>query len=223
MLDESSERLATAHQDWDRRWTAADERGRWQEPEAFIRELAPRLRERGFSRVLDIGCGIGRHTLYLASDGFTCTGLDASEAGLAFARGEARAANLGIDFRPAVFYALPLQDASVECAIAWNVIYHGDGVLAQRAIDEIHRVLVPGGLVVGSMLSKRNTNFGVGREVQPDTFVVDGVDTDKIHPHFYCDAATLIALHRGFEVVELRDREQEPGAHHWEFVFERAA
>jgi hypothetical protein len=59
--------------------------------------------------------------------------------------------------------------------------------------------------------------------VAPDTFVVDGDPGDKGHPHFYCDTATLIAMHRGFEVLDLRDREQTPGAYHWEYTLERHA
>jgi tellurite methyltransferase len=222
MVDpQNSERLATAHQDWDKRWTAADQRERWEEPEELVRKLVPVVRERGGRRVIDVGCGIGRHAHFLAEQGFVSVGIDGSESGLAFAREQAQRARLSIDYRQAPFYALPVEDQSFDFAIAWNVVYHGDGDIAQRAIDEIRRVLVRGGLYVGTMLSKRNTNYGQGREVRPDTFVVDDADTDKAHPHFYCDAATLIRLHRGFELLELRDREQVPGAFHWEFVFER--
>jgi tellurite methyltransferase len=217
------EQLATAHLDWDRRWTVADERARWERPESFVEALVPHLRKRGFRRAIDIGCGIGRHALYLASEGFECMGIDASESGLAHARAQAQQAGLSIDFRQAPFFALPVEDHSFEIAIAWNVVYHGDGEITRRAIEEVRRVLVPGGVYIGTQLSKRNANFGQGREVQPDTFVVDNVDTDKAHPHFYCDAPTLLRLHRGFEVLELRDREQQPGAYHWEFVFESLA
>jgi 2-polyprenyl-3-methyl-5-hydroxy-6-metoxy-1,4-benzoquinol methylase len=217
-----SERLATAHQDWDRRWTEATQRNQWEAPEPLVSGLVPTFRARGFGRVIDVGSGIGRHALYLASQGFDCTGIDASESGLAYARQQAQEAGLSIDYRQAAFYALPVDDHSFDVAIAWNVIYHGDGEIAQRAIDEIRRVLAPGGIYIGTMLSKRNAGFGVGREVRLDTFVVDGVDTDKTHPHFYCNAATLLRLHRGFEVLELRDREHAPGAFHWEFAFERA-
>ena len=45
---------------------------------------------------------------------------------------------------------------------------------------------------------------------------------DKAYPHFYCDAATLLQLHKGFEVLTLRDRDQSPGHAHWEFIFERS-
>jgi tellurite methyltransferase len=72
------------------------------------------------------------------------------------------------------------------------------------------------------MLSKRNANFGRGREVADDTFVIDGVD-DKAHPHFYCDAAGLMSIFSGFELLSLSDRQHEkPGSWHWHMIAERA-
>jgi tellurite methyltransferase len=75
--------------------------------------------------------------------------------------------------------------------LAFNVIYHGDRPIVERTIAEIARVLKAGG-----MLSKRNTRYGCGLEVAPDTFVVER-DSDKNHPHFYCSAPELVALFRG--------------------------
>jgi SAM-dependent methyltransferase len=183
----------------------------------------PLLRQRGArnNRALDLGCGIGRHAQLLAAEGFQCVGVDASEAGLAHARQQAELAGLAIDYRRGSFYELPfLQDQSVGLVVVWNVLYHGDAGIARAATQEIRRVLTPGGLVVGTMLSKRNAQFGQGREVSPDTFVVDDDPYDKAHPHFYCDTRTLLDLFSGFEVLELHDREQKPGAYHWEFVLE---
>jgi SAM-dependent methyltransferase len=179
------------------------------------------LRARAFNRVLDVGCGLGRHAQYLASQGFACAGVDASESGVAFARAEAARAGLDIDYRVGPFYALPFGDRSFDAAIAWNVIYHGDRAIAQRAIDEIARVLVPRGVFLGTMLSKRNRDYGVGREVSQDTFVVDGATDDKVHPHLYVHANDVLALHGGFELLSLQDVEQAPGANHWHFTFER--
>jgi 2-polyprenyl-3-methyl-5-hydroxy-6-metoxy-1,4-benzoquinol methylase len=170
---------------------------------------------------LDVGCGVGRHAQYLASQGFACAGVDASEAGLAFARSEAERAGLSIDYRVSPFYALPFGEQTFEGVIAWNVIYHGDRDIAQRAIDEIARVLSPGGLYVGTMLSKRSRGYGVGREVTPDTFVVDDATDDKVHPHLYVNGHDVMALHRGFELLSLQDVEEAPGVNHWHFTFER--
>ena len=87
-------------------------------------------------------------------------------------------------------------------------------------------MLKPGGTFQGTMLSKRNAGFGIGTEVAPNTFVreadEDGDDSDKAHPHFYCNAAELVELLAGFELVGLRDIEQKKaGAWHWQFVAER--
>ncbi len=221
-MSETPARFATAHETWNQRWQDAAERAAWLRPEALVHALADRMRERGFARVLDLGCGVGRHAKYLAAEGFVCVGVDASEAGLAYAREQAAAAGLRIDYRPGTFYAdLPFEDRSFDAVVAWNVLYHGDGDVAARAIGGIARLLVPGGLYVGTMLSTRNAQYRRGREVAPNTFVVDGDTGDKRHPHFYCDTRTLLALHAGFDVLDLRDRAQSPGAFHWEFTFER--
>jgi SAM-dependent methyltransferase len=216
-------RLATAHEEWDERWKDAASRAAWLEPEPLVLALAERLRERGLSRVLDLGCGVGRHAQYLAARGFECVGVDASESGLAYAREHAAAAGVRVDYRVGTFYDLPFADCSFDAVIAWNVLYHGDGEIARKAIAGIARVLHAGGLHMGTMLSTRNAQYGRGREVAPDTFVVDDDPGDKGHPHFYCDTRTLLELHRGFEVLDLRDREQTPGANHWEFTLERRA
>jgi hypothetical protein len=44
--------------------------------------------------------------------------------------------------------------------------------------QEIWRVLKPGALYQGTMLPTRNINYGRGRTVAPDTFVVDGAGSD---------------------------------------------
>ncbi|MBV9324162.1 MAG: class I SAM-dependent methyltransferase [Chloroflexi bacterium] len=222
-MADPSAKLATAHENWNERWKDATSRAAWQAPEPLVQALADRMRERGLSRVLDVGCGIGRHAHYLATQGFACVGVDASESGLAYAREQASGSRVRVDYRVGTFYDLAFPDLSFDAVVAWNVLYHGDGEVARRAIDGIERVLAPGGLYVGTMLSRRNVQYGRGREVAADTFVVDGDPGDKGHPHFYCSTATLIGLHRGFEVLDLRDRAQTPGAFHWEFTMERPA
>ena len=89
-----------------------------------------------------------------------------------------------------------------------------------RRLAEIWRVLKPGGLYQGTMLSKRDAQFGRGRQVAPDTFI-RGTDP-KAHPHYYCDLAGLAALFAGFVLLSLTHEEQRrPGSWHWHILAER--
>jgi len=168
---------------------------------------------------LDLGCGVGRHSLFLASSGFSVVAMDASLAGVAFARSLTFAGDCNVLFLIALMTEFPLRDCSFDYLLAWNVIYHGNRAIVEHTLGEIRRVLRPGGFFQGTMLSKRNLNYRQGREIAPETFVLDGADDDKAHPHFYCDSGELKSLFAGFDMLRLRDCEHDgPGSNHWHFV-----
>jgi 2-polyprenyl-3-methyl-5-hydroxy-6-metoxy-1,4-benzoquinol methylase len=175
--------LATAAAEWDRRWQAEEGRADWLEPEREVIAAAERCHAMGGRAALDIGCGVGRHALALASMGYRVTAIDGSDSGLEYGARDAARHGLTVDFRNGSMLSLPLPDASCDYVLAWNVIYHGDREVVDKCVAEIARVLKPGGAYQGTMLSKRNRNFGQGREVAPDTFVIDAI-SDKAHPHF---------------------------------------
>ncbi len=50
-------------------------------PENSVVEAVPWMQANGVRRVLDLGCGVGRHSIFLALNGFTVYALDASANG----------------------------------------------------------------------------------------------------------------------------------------------
>jgi 2-polyprenyl-3-methyl-5-hydroxy-6-metoxy-1,4-benzoquinol methylase len=50
-------------------------------------------------KILDVGCGTGRHAIELTKRGYNVTGIDLSESQLKRAKEKAQAANLSIDFQ----------------------------------------------------------------------------------------------------------------------------
>ena len=155
----------------------------------------------------------GRHALLFAEHGFAVEAIDGAAAGLDFARHEAAARGLRLSLRQADADALPFADQSFDYVLSWNVIFHGSLGDVGRRLAEIWRILKPGGLYQGTMLSKRDMQFGRGRPVAPDTFI-RGSDP-KAHPHYYCDLAGLAVLFAGFELLSLNQEEQRrPGSWH---------
>jgi SAM-dependent methyltransferase len=215
------ERSDTAHHHWDKQWQTEEGRAEWLEPDPGVFAFARERFEKGDRFALDLGCGVGRHALALAGIGFETSAMDGSPAGLEALSNAAVERGLDIDGRLAEMTALPYEDDAFDYVLAFNVIYHGDPDIVQGAVAEIVRVLKPGGHFQGTMLSKRNRNFGIGREIAPDTFVNEGV-ADKAHPHFYCNAAELITLFKDFDLLSLEDRQHaKPGSWHWHIIAER--
>ena len=209
----------TADRHWNAEWASIAPGSKWLAPEedviAWAATLAPG------ARVLDLGAGVGRHALWLAQQGFDVVALDAAPDGLAAID---RAG--GVDTVLGRMHALPFEDGAFDHVLSWNVIYHGDEDIVLRTIAEIRRVLKPRGTYLGTMLSARRLPHerakAEGREISRNTWVFDCPGTDKIHPHYYCTAAELLAMFAGFEVLRLEDRAHEtPGTFHWHLTMER--
>jgi SAM-dependent methyltransferase len=211
---------ATAVEAWDERWATPEGRADWLVPHPAVAALVPVLKARGAKHVLDLGCGIGRHALLFAEHGFVVEAIDGAAAGLDFARREATARGLRLRLRHADADALPFANEGFDYVLSWNVIFHGSMGDVGRRLAEIWRVLKPRGLYQGTMLSKRDAQFGSGPAVAPDTFI-RGSDP-KAHSHYYCDLVGLATLLAGFELLSLTQEEQRrPGSWHWHILAER--
>jgi tellurite methyltransferase len=214
---------ATAYRYWDELWRSAPQTSRWSEADPWVAGVIPVLRDRGASRVLDLGCGLGRHAVAFATAGFATFGLDASGNAIAVARDAAHEAGVHVDLRLGGLDALPYEDGFFDYVLAFNVVYHGTGDDLLTTLGEVRRVLRQEGLYQSTMLSKRNVEYGRGIQIAPNTFVQPDGPGDKSHPHFFCDAGDLLRLHDGLDLLSLMDADQT-GNHeyHWHCLFEAA-
>ena len=86
---------ATAVEAWDERWATPEGRADWWlVPHPAVAAVVPVLKARGTRRVLDLGCGVGRHALLFAEHAFAVEAVDGAAAGLDFASREVAARGL---------------------------------------------------------------------------------------------------------------------------------
>lgn len=106
-------------------------------------------------RILDLGCGTGRHAIGLAARGYEAIGLDVSKWALARAAEAARAA--GVDARCRWVHCdlmrtrplpAPTADEAIHAAICVQSFGLGSDAEQLRLLREVRRRLVPGGLLI---------------------------------------------------------------------------
>ncbi|MFP4148266.1 MAG: class I SAM-dependent methyltransferase [Nitriliruptoraceae bacterium] len=112
------------------------------------------------SRVLDVGCGTGRHAVPIAAMGAEVTGLDQSPAMLERAEARASAAGVDVTWVEADARELPDHLGSFDvglclCEGAFCLVADGVEPLDhdQAILAGIHRVLRPGGRLVLTALN----------------------------------------------------------------------
>ena len=71
---------------WDNLWRDDKSRKRWIKPEKEFLALIPTLKGERARRTLDLGCGVGRHVIVLATEEFETYAIDSSEAAIEYCR-----------------------------------------------------------------------------------------------------------------------------------------
>ena len=149
------------------------------QPQAAARLFA------GRKRIVDVGCGTGRHAAFLAEAGFDVTGIDTSEEMLAVARGRAPGAEFE---RGDLFSWRPASPADgVLCRGVLNDLVADDDRAA--ALSALHEMLAPRGLLVLSVREIEQTRVRYGRE--PVTSRSDGGVFFRAEHHFTGDLVNV--------------------------------
>ena len=190
-------------------WELAWREERWAEtspPLPAVVDFADDLKREGAKKVLDLGCGAGRHSILLGKAGFQGVALDISETALKTL--EARLNTTSIDNVTLVRHdmlELPFIDDYFDGVICTNVLHHGRLVQIRKATREVRRVMKQGASVFVVALSTADFRRGNGRKLEPNTYVfTEGEERGIIH-HFF-PRRELESCFKKFEIASFEER-----------------
>jgi len=191
--------MASGYEDWDRVYRSYPlEALPWElgRPRQVLVELV----EKGIikkGKALDICCGAGTNTVYLAQKGFEVTGMDISSGAVEYARERAERAQVKIRFLVENFLRLPFRDEEFDLVFDMGCFHHVRVKDRAAFIKGVRRVLKTRGAYFLVCFSYRNgpawNHFTKEQITQifseyfkiNDIKHVSSVEGDGVTRHFY--------------------------------------
>jgi SAM-dependent methyltransferase len=164
-------------------------------------EVVNVFKEAGCSEILDLGCGGGRHLIHLTREGFRVVGMDISPTALRLTyewiQEEQCAASLIVaDMRKPI----PFMERSFDAVFSTQVIHHARIAVVRGTIQEIFRVLGPGGLAFITVSARKDDREHI--EIEPNTFVpLTGSESGL--PHHIFTEGNLRRAFQAFQIQEI--------------------
>lgn len=187
---------------WD--WNNA-EKEKWMIPSEDSFYLVEKWAGEGARSILDLGCGLGRHAIFFAENGYKVTAVDLSEDAIAITKEKMRENQVVFLCKAADMMKLPFANDAFDRVFSYHVISHQDTKGVRKVINEITRVLKPGGKVFLTLCSKEHYAFSDDRFPHIDANTVlktEGAEVDV--PHFFADINALKMLFCDYSFEKVR-------------------
>ena len=134
---------------------------------------------RAAARALDLGCGTGVHSVYLAENGFSVVAVDLSPLAVEATQRRLHEAGLTADVRESPVDAIDVPDASFDLVICTGVLDSTGPEVAQRALPLVARAMAR--RARGAFLFAAEGDF---RVVGDNPYGLHGYCEDEVHALF---------------------------------------
>ncbi|MDP4176906.1 MAG: class I SAM-dependent methyltransferase [Bacillota bacterium] len=131
------------------------------------------------TKVLDLGCGAGRHVYFMANENIDTYGVDISKEGISNAKKTLEYAGLKATLKVAAVDELPFEDNIFDGIVCYGVLYYCKKYEIKKAIEEIYRILKPSGKGILVVRNKKDYRFGDGKEIEKNTFIIQEEDSNN--------------------------------------------
>lgn len=189
---------------WD--WSRVSE-NYWNKASDEFLPVALRWKELKKKTVLDIGCGRGRHSLFLAEMGFDVTATDISPEGIEQLQKEAKKRKLDGRIKTLVcdMLELPFKKNSFDCVLGFHSIFHTDYAGLKKVIRKITGMLKENGQLYITFNSKSNPSFRAGDNTVVDDYTIirhRGIEEGV--PHTFLEHKDIVELLADYKILKLQ-------------------
>ncbi len=165
------------------------------------------FKKMGYKRILDIGSGYGKHSIYLSENDFSVTSIDINIQAIEWVREYIdRKGISNINLIQANINDLPFKNDIFDGIICSSVIHHQNLEGIKNSISEIYRVLKKDGHILIDFMSLNDDSFGLGKEGEKNTFIGSREGEEDI-PHYYTDIDELKELFKDFRDIKVLENE----------------
>lgn len=156
--------------------------------------------------ILDVGCGTGRHILYLHSvlPNAHIVGFDPSEKGIEILRSivsDEKNISLFIHDMDKPYHFTPNKFDAIVSSL---VIHHGYWHEVKKRFDDSVFLLKKGGLLVFACPSTRDPRYNTGTTAKDGT-KLNTAQKDGFLPHYFMDRTKLESLFHGFKIISITE------------------
>lgn len=177
--------------------------------EAVVQFVFRNFNRNGKTKVLDLGCGAGRHVYFMANENIDTYGTDISKDGIEYTEEILKHHGLSADLKIASVDNIPYDDNYFDGIICYGVLYYCDITEINISVKEIFRVLKPNGRVLIVVRNTDDYRYGKGKEIEKNTFLIEEEDKNKcafnesgMKMHFFCKSE-IEELFENFSKIEI--------------------
>ncbi|MFX1497161.1 MAG: class I SAM-dependent methyltransferase [Promethearchaeota archaeon] len=176
------------------------------EPHPDMEEIRTLFYKNNCKKILDLGCGTGRHVIYFSKHGFDVYGLDASPKGLEIAHQWLSEEKLTAKLiQHSIEKSLPFENDFFDAIISTQVIHHNLMKDILFTVKEIERILRKGGFIFvtfpilngGTKIDKWEL-----KEIEKGTFIPLSGPEKGLYHHFFT-IEEIYEIFKSFEILKV--------------------